>query len=161
MTLRFHDLPLLNGPSATAIPSGQQPNSVSSHLTRSGLGFFLFLLHFFTFCSLVIATSIGLGVVSSVTSVKHNAKKLHFTCDLFGLKIRFWRNLCCYPTSYLILQKLHLIKISTFVVGIMEDCKENIRVWNCKRKRMVVNKTKQANKGHTVKLIKSFPVVWS
>lgn len=163
MTLKFHDLPLLNGPSAKVTPSGQQPNSVSTHLTRSGLGFLLFLLHFFTFCSLVTATSIGLGVVPSVTSVKHNAKKLYVTCDLSFLKIRFWRSWYCYPTSHLILQKLHLIKISTFVVGIMEDCKENI--WTCKRKRMVENKTKQGNKGHTtlehtVKFIKSFPVLW-
>ena len=87
MTLRFHGLPLLNGPSATVIPSEQQPNSVSSHLTRSGLGFFLFLLHFFTFCSLETATSMGLGVVSSDTSVYHNTKKLHVTCDLFSSKL--------------------------------------------------------------------------
>jgi hypothetical protein len=64
----------------------------------------------------------------------------------------------------LILQKLNLIKISTFVAGIMKDCKENI--WVCKRKRMVENKTKQGHKGHTtmehtVKFIKFFPVVWS
>ena len=46
----------------------------------------------------------------------------------------------------------------------MEDCKENI--WTCKRKRKLENKTKQGNKGHTtlehtVKFIKSFPVVRS
>jgi len=46
----------------------------------------------------------------------------------------------------------------------MEDCKENI--WTCKRKIIVENKNKQGNKEHvamehTVKFIKSFPVVWS
>jgi hypothetical protein len=71
--------PLLNGPSATVLPSGQQPNLVSSHLIASGLGFFVFLLHFFTFCSLVIATSIGLGVVPSLSSVNHLKNELHIT----------------------------------------------------------------------------------
>jgi hypothetical protein len=84
VTIGFNELPLLNGPSATVLPSGQQPNSVFTHLTGSVLGVFFFLLHFFTFCSLVIVTSKGLGVVSSVTSVNHNANKLHVMCDFFS-----------------------------------------------------------------------------
>lgn len=79
--------PLLNGPSAAVLPSGQQPNLVTSHLIASGLGFFFFLLHFFTFCSLVIAISMGLGVVSCLNHLKkelQSTSHCSFQIQIFG-----------------------------------------------------------------------------